>query len=383
MKKLLFLAIGMFVVGCSSFMISGLLSEIAKSLEQTLPIVGQGITAFNLAYLISAPLWAFFNKIKSERNTIKFALLIIILGNLITIASNDLFLFLFGRIVVGIGAGIFTPSCVVLAMSLFESKGKGKALSFILGANSAGAVFGAPLGIYISSLGNWKTSILYIVILNIIALVGITFQRTKFPHHEKNRRLLSELQILTDPRVLSIFGVTCLTTAACIGLHSYITALQAGTSNSLASIFFVWGIGGFIGSSLIGHLVDRSGNSQLIMSLLLIGLITTFVFLPSLKGFSYFGLFPFFIWGALGWATTTPQQHSLFEINKEKGKILSSLNSSAMGFGSAVGTIGGGLLISNDVKALYLPYYASALLLIVLAFQVVSSFKFSRRVINE
>jgi len=383
MKKLVFLAIGMFVVGCSSFIISGLLPEIAKSLDKTLPIVGQGITAFNLAYLISAPLSAFLNRIKSERSTIKYALLIIIIGNLITIASNDLLIFLFGRVIVGIGAGIFTPSCVLIAMSLFESKGQGRALSFILGANSAGVVFGVPLGIYISNLLSWKTSISYIVILSIIAFVGIIFQRTKFPINENDSNIISELQILSDRRVLSIFGVTCLTTTACIGLHSYITALQAGTSNSLPSVLFVWGLGGFIGSSLIGYFVDRSGNSQFVMSLLLIGLILTFVLLPFIKGFGYFGLVPFFIWGAFGWATTTPQQYSLFEINKEKGKILSSLNSSAMGLGSAIGTIIGGLLISNDVKAFDLPYYASALLLIVLAFQVASFFKFSRRIINE
>jgi predicted MFS family arabinose efflux permease len=85
----------------------------------------------------------------------------------------------------------------------------------------------------------------------------------------------------------------------------------------------------------------------------------------------------------LGWATTTPQQHRLFQLNKEEGKVLSSLNSSAMGLGAALGTIMGGSLIANGIEAVNLPFYASALLLVVLLFQLLSVPKLKWSIINE
>ena len=66
MKRLIFLAVGMFVVGCSSFIIAGLLPEIGKTIDETLPVTGQGITVFSLAYLISAPIFAEVSSNRSE-----------------------------------------------------------------------------------------------------------------------------------------------------------------------------------------------------------------------------------------------------------------------------------------------------------------------------
>lgn len=379
MKRLIFLAVGMFVVGCSSFIVAGLLPEIGKTIDKPLPVTGQGITVFSLAYLISAPLFAVVSSKRSEKSIVQCALVILILGNYITVISESLLLFLIGRIITGIGAGIFTPSCVAIAMKLSNSSRKGRSLSFILGANSAGVVFGIPVGLHLAKLFDWQHSIFYIITFSFIALIGISFQKFEISVTETKAIFFDRFRLLLDQRILSVIGITCFTSMACIGLHSYVAPLQVGMPNSLTVILFFWGLGGFLGSSLVGAFVDRIKRPEIVMVLLLIGLMLNFSILPLVKNSNYLGLIPFFIWGALGWATTTPQQHTLFELNEENGKVLTALNSSAMGLGGALGTAGGGYLLSSGIKIDQLPFFVSALLLVVLVFQflLVNNLKWS------
>ncbi len=370
MKRLVFLAIGMFVAGCSSFIIAGLLPEIAKTIDESLAVTGQGITAFSLAYLISAPLFSLLPGMKSEKAVVQFALTVFIVGHLITAVAETLWVFLLGRVIAGIGAGVFAPSCVTITMRFTDPAKQGRALSFILGANSAGVVFGIPLGLELSSRINWQASMIYIVALTLIALLGVTFQKLDLETSDKQTSFFDRFRLLADRRVLSVIAVTCFTCMACIGLHSYVAPLQRGTPNSLAVILFVWGLGGFLGSSFVGHFVDQTKRPQLIMTLILTGLVLTFLTLPEVKDIQYLGLVPFLFWGALGWATTTPQQHTLFGINQEQGKLLVALNSSALGLGSALGTAACGSLIAYGIEVDRLPLYASGLLFAVLLFQL-------------
>ena len=66
MKNLIFLVVvlGMFTVGCNSFMIAGLLPQIGQTIGQPIAVTGQGITLFSVAYFFSAPLFSmtFSNK---------------------------------------------------------------------------------------------------------------------------------------------------------------------------------------------------------------------------------------------------------------------------------------------------------------------------------
>jgi predicted MFS family arabinose efflux permease len=72
------------------------------------------------------------------------------------------------------------------------------------------------------------------------------------------------------------------------------------------------------------------------------------------------------MWGALGWATTAPLQHILFERQEKQEAMLAVLNTSTMGFGSAVGTVLGGVIIAAGFKEISLPFFAAILLLGVL-----------------
>jgi predicted MFS family arabinose efflux permease len=368
-RNLIFLAMAMFTVGCNTFQIAGLLPQIGQTIGQPVAITGQGITIFSVAYLISAPLFSVIFANKPIKTIIQLALGVFILGNLITVLSKHIALFLIGRSLAGAGAGMFIPLCITLAFHLVKASAKGRVLSFVWGANSAGVVLGIPIGLYLSSLFHWQISIAYIMALSLVALIGFSLQKTdiRLPESEPVKNKLS---LFVDKKTISIIGISCVTALASLGLFSYIATIQSGSANSLTLTLFSWGLGGFVGSSFVGFFIDKTGKPQLIMALILAGLMLTIISIPFTQHLPYLGLIPFFMWGALGWATTNPQQHILFELHETKGAILVALNSSAFGLGAALGTALGGLIINSGLEEIYLPFSAAALLLVVLIGQL-------------
>jgi predicted MFS family arabinose efflux permease len=149
-----------------------------------------------------------------------------------------------------------------------------------------------------------------------------------------------------------------------------VAPIQAGAPNSLTVSLLFWGLGGFIGSSLVGFFVDRTKKPRVVMAFILIGLMLTFFTIPYTKDLPYLGLLSFFMWGAFGWATPTPQQHILFELYENQRAILSALNSSAIGLGSSLGTAIGGLVIASGFKEIHLPFLAATLLIGVIIGQL-------------
>ncbi len=370
-KTLILLAVGMFTVGCNTFLIAGLLPQISESIGQAVAVTGQGLSIYSLTYLLSAPLFSIIFANKPVKRIIQLALTIFIFGNLITLLSQNIGLFLMGRSLAGVGAGIFTPLCISIAVHLVDASVKGRVLSFVWGASSAGVVFGVPMGLYLSSLFHWQLSIVALLALSLIALVGFSLQDAEITLPE-SPSLGARLRLLVDPSTLSVIGITCFTAMASLGLYSYVTLVQSGSPNSLSMTLFSWGLGGFIGTSLVGSFIDRIRKPRVAMALLLVGLMLSFVSIPFTKNLPYLGLIPFFMWGAFGWAVPTPQQQILFELHENQGSILAAINSSALGLGSALGTLLGGLIISSGFNEIYLPLSAATLLLFVLIGQLVS-----------
>lgn len=369
MKRLFFLTLGAFAIGSGSYMMAGLLPKIGQTIGQPISITSQGITAFTLTYLLSAPVFSVALANKSGKRVLQLALVVFLLGNLITISANNIFIFIMGRILTGLGAGIFNPLCASFAVQMGPPAARGRILSQIWAAGCAGAVFGVPIGLYVSNTFSWRYSIGYIFVLTLVALTGFSLQKSQLSLPATSS-LSERLRLLANKNILSVIGITCLTTTASLGLYSYVTAVHSGAANSLTVSLFAWGMGGFIGSATVGILIDRTKKPRAVMALLIAGLMLSFLAIPFTKDLNYFGLLPFFLWGLFGWATPTTQQSVLFEMYETQRTVLSALNSSAIGLGGSIGTAIGGVLISSGFNTNHLPFVSAALLIGVVLLQL-------------
>lgn len=370
LRRLYFLAAGMFAMGCEDYVFAGLLPALSTSLHTSVVAVAQGCAGFGIAYIVSIPLCAFLLAKNSARKVLILALSIFITGNVLTLFSTNLLIYIGGRFVAGLGGGLYLPVAVAAASQQVEGKFKGRVLSLMWGANSIGAVMGVPLGLWLAEKLSWQITIILILFLAAIALVGIVIQNQSLQVESLPPSLEAQFRLLLDPRVIAVVSVTILTATGCLGLYAYISQILTGTRTSSDLAYSLWSIGGLIGSVVIGYVMDRSGKPQTIMAVILSALFVMIFSIPFLRDLPVIGYVPFLIWGAMGWASVMPQQYSLIRLKPGYEAILVALNSSAVSLGSVVGTMLGGLALTSGLDARNLPYATAGFVLCALILAV-------------
>ncbi len=369
MRRLVFLAAGMFAMGCDDYVIAGLLPGISASLGISYVNAIEGVAAFGITFVASAPICAILLARKPARRVLVLSLTVFALGNLMTLLSASLAAYVLSRAIAGLGAGLFLPVAVATATQLVEPERRGRALSLIWGSNSAGAVIGVPLGLGLAEKWGWRATIGLILLLGLVSLAGLAIQKLD-PRLERPPSFKQQLRLLVDRRVLSVIGVTAITAAASLGLYAYVAPLLDGSANSSMSALSLWNVGGLIGTTAIGIVVDRTGKPKRVMAGVLVSLLIAIASIPVLSSVSVLGLLPFLLWGAMGWATVTPQQCALIELQPQQEATLVALNSSAVSLGSVAGASLGGFAISCGMGVRALPYAAAALLVGALGWQL-------------
>jgi predicted MFS family arabinose efflux permease len=370
MKRLFFLAAGMFALGCEDYLFAGLLPGISASLHTSVVAAAQGCVVFGLSYMASVPLCALLLSKKPARYVLILGLVVFILGNGLTLLSTSLWLFIAGRFVAGLGGGLFLPVAVAAGAQLVAPGFRGRAISVLWGANCAGAVLGVPLGLWLADRMGWRATITLILVLSALALAGIGLFKQALRVEAPPPSLREQLGLLANRRVLAVIGVTFLTATSCLGLYAYISQVLSGTRISPAVAFSLWSIGGLIGTTGIGYVIDRTGKPQWVMAAIIAALFVVILFIPALRWIPILGTLPFLLWGALGWSTVATQQCRLVEIAPDHEAILVALNSSAVSFGSVVGTSLGGLALTSGLNAGALPYATCIFLFGALVCQV-------------
>ncbi len=369
-KGLFYLAAGMFAMGCEDYLFAGLLPGLSKSLGSSIVMVAQGCVVFGLAYLASIPFCAILLSRQNARSILITALVVFITGNLLTLFSINIMMYLTSRFVAGLGGGLFLPVAVAAATQMVEPDFRGRALSLMWGSNSAGAVLGVPIGLWLAARIGWQATVILILLLPVLALLGLVIGKPILQVEAAPPSLKEQFLLLLNHQVLSVVGITFLTATGCLGLYSYITQILSDTQNSADIAFSIWSIGGLMGIIGVGYVLDRTVKTQWVMVAILIILFLVIAAIPALRWIPTLGFLPFLVWGAMGWASVTPQQFSLIKIMPNHEAILVALNSSAVSLGSVIGTALGGVALSSGLDAGKLPYMTALFVMCALICQL-------------
>ncbi len=351
MKKILLLVVGMFALGLDAFVISGLLPFISQDLNVSIASVAQAVTAFTLCYALSAPICATLLSGKEIKNILLLALVIFTCGNILSALSTSFTLLILSRCIAGIGAGIYSSLAVASAAALVKHEQKGSALSLALGGMSMGVVLGVPLGLFIATKISWQRTLWLIVALGVIGMLALQF---KFPKIKAPvpPTLIERISILKNYKVAVIVGVSFLTAIASLGLYTFISLIiiNLHASYSLTEYFWVWGVGGMIGSFAVGKIIDRTRAPRIVMIFILTLLASALFAIPITIDLPIISFLPFLVWGIMGWASQTPQQYALINVEPRHAATAVALNSSINYLGGAVGAILGGILLSAKIS---------------------------------
>jgi len=344
------IALGAFALGMASYVTAGLIPMIETAFSVPVAIAAQLVTAFTLAYGLGSPIFVALLPAHRQRAGLLFALGLFVLANAASALATNFTVLLIFRAIAGIGSGVYLATGIAASAALSRPEQRGKSIAVIMGGMASGTVLGVPLSLLLAERFGWASALWLVAALGLVALFGLFARLPKLPAAQV-ASLKSKLAVLADRHVVVILLVSLLAAIASLGMYTFIAPLLAapeyGASRSVTPYLWIWGIGGVLGSFLIGPLVDRVKGPVLTLWIMLILTGALFLLPVSASAGAWLVMLPIAIWGAVGWALQVPQNNELIKARELQGdgNLAIALNESALYLGSAIGAAVGGFLL--------------------------------------
>lgn len=329
----------LFAVGTDGFIIAGLLPQIAADLDVSVAVAGQLVTAFALAFAVSAPILGALTSGMDRRAALLLALAIFVVGNAATAVGPNYEVVIIARVVTAMGAGL-----IGAAAAIAPEQRRGRALAFVMGGLTLAIAFGLPAGTLIGG-ADWRLTLWAVAALGVVAAAGVTVALG--PISLPAVTLRDRLAPLREIRVFGMLAVTVLTLAGTHVLYTYISPTVAGatggSATSLTVVLLAWGVGNMVGNMAAGRLADRFPPRQVVSW----GLAAAAVMLgvsPQATGDFAMTIVWAVLWGVCVSLPVVPQQSRLVAHAPDAAAVLLGLNNSAIYVGVALGGALGGLL---------------------------------------
>ena len=356
------------VLVASEFMPVSLLTPLATDLNITEGYAGQSISISGLFALVTS---LFLTSIigHTNRRTILlfFTILMGISGVIVANAPNAMILMI-GRALLGICIGGFWSMSAATIMRLVPSNLVPKALAILNGGNALSTMIAAPLGSFLGGIIGWRGAFFCIVPIAIIAFIWLYKSMPSLPaRHTYGHRpkLSSVFKLLKQWKVTLGMLSTMLFFMGQFALFTYLRPfLETQTKvdfEMLSLILLVMGIGGIIGTFIIGDILKTRLYSLLIiipffMMLIVIGLI---YFAHSIT--AIFILIA--LWGFLGTSAPVAWWTWLSKVLPHEAEAGGGLMVAIIQLAITLGAAFGGLLF--DIYGFEITFVFSAIILAI------------------
>ncbi|MFJ2947225.1 MFS transporter [Streptomyces sp. NPDC087226] len=343
------LAVGAFAIGTDTFVVAGVLPEVARDLGSSLADTGWVSTVFALTYAVLAPVLGALTGRMERRRVLVVSLTVFAAGNAASALADDLGTLLAARVLTAAGAALYVPAASASAAALAAPERRGRAMAVVLGGLSAATLAGVPFGTWLAADLGWAATFWLLAGLGAVcaAAVALGLPAVRLPTAPG---LAARLAPARDPRVLStVLTTLAFMTGGYLAL-TYIGAVLApatdGDGTTLALLLLVFGVFAVGGTVVGGRATDRWGAPP-VLSAALAGLAAVLVTLPLTRDSMATAVVAMAVWGVTAMATQPPQQHRLFTIAPASGPLLLSLNSSATFAGISLGGFIGGRVLTH------------------------------------
>lgn len=370
------LSIGAFAICTSEFVIMGLLQEVAKDLNVTIPESGFLVTGYALGVVLGAPfLTPFLVGLKRKAVLIGLMLLFTV-GNVACALAPDYNSMLLARVFTALAQAAFFGLGAVVATRLVEPDKQASAIAaMFLGATLAN-ILGAPFGTYIGQEIGWRNTFYIIAALGVVSAISIA---KLLPHIETEAptNLKQEFAALVQPGMIRALLITIFGFGGTFTAFTYIspilTDITGMSLDYVPAMLLLFGVGMAVGNPIGARLTNSSVVFGMRSTLLI--LMTMLVALYFVMGSSVGMVVVTFLFGAAMFATIPSLQTYVLSEAGKAPILASAFNIAAFNLGNAGGAWLGGEVIDSGLSLQLLPLVAAAVtgLGLLLAFSVRSN----------
>jgi multidrug resistance protein len=346
------LCVASFAVVFNNLVMAPLLPDISDDIGVRVAIAGLLVTGYavvgGIAAIFSGPI---IDRIGRKPVVVTGMSILTVATALSAVAPN--FLLLLGsRALAGLGVACLTPAVFAAVGDYFEYEERGRAMSWVIAANSSASIFGVPVGAFISGVLSWR---LTFGLLAGVLVVFVVLLSTKLPKDapragSENAGMNAVGAVLRDRQTTMALFSNYLSTCYWFVFVTYMGAYfydEFGLAKwALGGLTMVTGFGVVLGSNVGGRFADRMGKRPVILwsSALCAG----FIFLvttasPWLVAAAVF----LFLFSTAGGARFASAQAVVSELAPSRRGTVMALNASGQQFGIVTGSALGGLVLTR------------------------------------
>ena len=343
--SLLTLTIGGFSIGMTEFMMMGVLPDVSRTLNISIPSAGHLISIYALGVVIGAPLMTGTTGRFSPKKVLMGLMLMCGVFNALFAISPNYQLLMASRLFAGLPHGAFFGMGAVVASRLSEPGREARTVSLMFAGLTVANIIGVPIGTYIGHNFSWRISFMIIAAVAFLA-AGSIHKWLPNLKSSNNPGFAESIAAFKKPEPWLIILVSAIGTGGLFAWISYIAPLMteiAGFSaNAITPIMIIAGVGMAVGNFMGGRLADRFSPLKttgflllaMVVSLTIVALVTKFK-LPALA--------MTFITGLIAFAVISPMQMLMIQAAKGSEMLASSAIQASSNMGNALGAFLGGL----------------------------------------
>ncbi|HGS5165013.1 TPA: MFS transporter [Vibrio harveyi] len=375
---LLALTLSAFAIGTTEFVIVGLIPTMASDLNVSLPSAGLLVSLYALGVAVGAPVLTALTGKMNRKHVLLAVMSLFVIGNLLAWQAPGYNTLIFARILTGLAHGVFFSIGSTIATGLVTKEKAASAIAIMFTGLTVALVTGVPLGTYIGQTFGWQSTFLIVALLGLIALVGSAFLVPSNLKQPPAAKLSSQLKVLTQPRLLLVYAITALGYGGTFTAFTFLAPiLQQETgfnANAISLIMLVYGVSVAIGNIWGGKMADKMGPIKA-LTIIFSGLAAILVIFNFTAVNPITAVATILVWGAFAFGNVPGLQVYVVKLAEkytpDAVDVASGLNIAAFNVGIALGSWGGGMIVS-EMGLMHTPWIGAVIVLVALALTQIS-----------
>jgi DHA1 family arabinose polymer transporter-like MFS transporter len=343
-KYLVPLALGGLGIGTTEFVMMGLLPDIARDFQISIPAAGHLISAYAAGVVIGAPLLVAISGNFGPKKILLALMGIFTLFNGLSIIAPGNRALLVIRLLAGLPHGAFFGVGSVVASRLADKGKEARAISMMFAGLTLANLLIVPLGTYVGHHYSWRYTFAIVTLIGVITLIFLQLWMPVIPI-SRSGNFKSELGVFRRWEPWLIILMTAIGTGGLFAWISYIAPLMTDVShfsaNTVSYIMILAGLGMVVGNIIGGKLADKMEPVKA-CTILLVSMAVVLVLIFFFSSYQVLSLCFTFIAAALSIALATPIQMLMIRTATEGELIGAAATQAAFNIGNALGALFGG-----------------------------------------
>lgn len=355
-KRILPLTIGGLGIGTTEFAIMGLLPDIARSFNVSIPQAGHFISAYAIGVVLGAPLLVGYSvKFPPKKVLMAMMALFTVFNGLSALAPGYTAMMLL-RFLSGLPHGAFFGVGAVVASRIAGEGKEARYIALMFTGLTVANLAMVPLVTYIGHMFHWRWYFAVVSGIGLLTLISLRWWLPAMDGKSDAGNIAGELRFLKNKQSWYVLLITAIGFGGLFTWFSYITPLMTEVSGirqgNMAYIMVLAGGGMVVGNLLGGYLADRIGaarTSALLLFLMMTALAGVFFFSTSTAA----SVVLTFLCGGLSMSVAAPVNMMMMRAAPGGEMMAAAFMQAAFNIANALGAYLGGIPLEYGMAYTY------------------------------